>query len=558
MTKIIKKILCNSAAKERLINGIDQLADAVKVTLGPKGRCVVIGKQLGIPTVTKDGVTVANSIFLEDHFESMGCDLLKEAARQTAKIAGDGTTTAIILAQAFVKIGWQLITKKNKNPIFVAKNLEELSKVIISKIKELSQPVQTEDACISIATIAANNDKDLGKLIGQSVFSVGSKAPVIIEESNSLKSYSEIINGYSFNGGLRSPRYYNVPGREYWQGTDVSILIVDRPLSHDREIEQILDAHMKKNKFLFVICADCSEIVNSLLVINAINNKDWHYRLAASYAPEYGEQKIDVLNDIALLTGATIVTLDNSRPNRAISEKMLGHATFVKSSEKMTVVMNEDENKKEALDAWILDLEGKMEHESDDKKKEFLKDRIQKLKVGTLTLRIGGSTRYDVKERLDRVDDAVRASQCALDEGYLPGGGIALLKAADLIDYYKLLDPEKFDTEICSALLQALYCPLEQIIENAGLKEDQVEILDEISSIISNMTYGIDLCLNGTWQERLGDMIEKGIIDPTKVVCTAIEKAASIAAMILSTDALVADLTDVEAYNRMVNSGIRM
>jgi len=556
MTKIIKKILCDIPAKEALISGIDQIANAVKVTLGPKGRCVVIDKQLGIPTVTKDGVTVANSIFLEYHFESMGCELLKEAAKQTAKIAGDGTTTAIILAQAFVKIGWELITKKKKNPIWVAKNLENLAKIIVNEVRELSIPLLTEESCVSIATIAANNDKELGDLIGKSVFSVGSQTPVIVEESNSSNSYSEIINGYSFNGGLRSPRYYNVPGREYWQGGDVSILIVDRPLSHEKEIEAIVDAHIQKNKYLFIICADCSPIVDSLLVINATNNPKWHYRLAAAFAPEYGEQKLDVLNDIALLTGATIVTLDNSRPNRSISEKMLGKATFVKSSEKMTVVMNEDENKNTEIESWIIDLQGKMESELDPKKKEFLKDRIQKLKVGTLTLRIGGSTRYDVKERLDRVDDAVRASQCALDEGYVPGGGIALSRVSRKIRTTESLRITPYDKDIIGAFLDCLLAPLNQIIINAGFEDSINTIRNEIERI-NNSSYGIDLSRDCELGDMYCDMLEHHIIDPTKVVCTAVEKAASIAAMILSTDALIADLTDVEAYNRMVNSGMR-
>lgn len=548
MTKIVKKILNESHANKALFAGVNQLADAVKVTLGPSGRCVVIDKQLGIPGITKDGVTVANSIYLEDQFEAMGCEILKEAAKQTAKLAGDGTTTAIILAQALVN-GAHTLISNGKNPVFLAREFEKLCAATTDYIKkELSRQLFTSEECIAIATIAANNDKELGTLIGESVFKVGAKAPIIVEESHSLKSSSEMTLGYSVPSGLRSPFYYNVPGRDCWQGEDVSILIIERPFRSELEIEPIMDDHIKANKNLFIFCGDTSPIMDSLMVVNATRNPDWHYHLAASHSPDYGENRLEVLQDFAVLTGATLVTEDNSLPDRAIAASMLGKASFVKATEKMTVIRNDDAERKKAIENWIDNLEIRLASETDAKAIDFLKERIQKLKLGTVTLRIGGSSRYDVKERLDRVDDAVRASQCALEEGYVPGGGMTLVRAAQ---YAKLICKD-VPLETTAAFCEALHAPFKQILQNAGESAQYDQILNHLSSCNKNM--GVDLSDLNDDRPTYCDLIENNIVDPTKVVCTALAKACSISCTLITTSTLVADMTDVEGYNRMVNS----
>lgn len=550
MTKIVKKIVLNRHAQISLIAGIDQLAESVKVTLGPSGQCVVIDKQLGIPTLTKDGVTVAKSIYLEDPFESIGCELVKEAAKQTAQIAGDGTTTSIILVQSLMHEARILVNDQNLNAVFLARDFEKLAAAALSYIKkELSQELVTEDQCKSIATIAVNNDAELGDLIGEGVFKVGAHTPVLIEESHSLHSYSEMVEGFSFIGGLRSPFFYNIPGKEYWQETDVSILLMDMPLCAEIEVEHIINDHISKNKPLFVICSEVSPCIESLFVINATRQANWHYKLAAAHAPDYGENRTAVLEDIAVVTGATLVSLDNNQPNKSIRSPKLGKASFVRSSKKMTVLKNEDSARKIEIEKWIAELEARMGNEIDPKKKEFLKDRIQKLKVGTLTLKIGGATRYDVSERVFRVDDAVRAAQCAIEDGYVAGGGIALFKTSHMLPLLK----KGIAPAVMEAFCHALRAPFKQLLENAGLSSHYDTIAEELRHTI-DPNLGLDLSKQSDGEIIYRNLIQGNVVDPTKVVCTALDKAVSISCTIMTTASLVADLTDVEGYNRMVNS----
>jgi chaperonin GroEL len=523
-----KEISFNSDARAKLKAGVDQLADAVKVTLGPKGRNVVIAKQFGGPHITKDGVSVAKEVVLKDPMENLGAQMVKEVASKTADIAGDGTTTATVLAQALVSAGLKNVTA-GSNPIDLKRGMDKAVDAVVSALKTQSQEVGNDNEKIKqIASISANNDNTIGSLIAQAMKVVGNDGVITVEEAKGTQTEVKTVEGMQFDRGYLSPYFVTNQDKMTTEMDSPFILLVDKKISSMKELIPVLEPVVQSGQGLLIIAEDIDGEALSTLVVNRIRGS---LKIAAVKAPGFGEKRREMLDDLAALTGGTVVSEERGIMLSDVTMEMLGNAEKVEITKDKTTIIN-GSGEPATIAERVRQLRLSIENATSDYEKEKLQERLAKLAGGIAVLYIGAPTETEMKEKKDRVDDALAATRAAVEEGIVPGGGVALIRCASSLDAVVTVnDDEKLGVEIVRKALQS---PLYQIVTNAGGNGNVVVHFVEDGAA----SYGYNARTN-----EYGDMIDMGIIDPTKVTRTAIENAVSIASMILMTECVIVDET---------------
>ena len=526
-----KKLVYGDEARAKLKAGVDKLANAVKVTLGPRGREVILEKKWGSPVVTKDGVSVAKEIELTDPYENMAAQLVKEVASKTADVAGDGTTTATVLTQAIYEEGLKAIAS-GANPIYVKRGIDEAVKIIVEELKKISKPVTGRKEIEQVATISANNDPEIGKIIADAMEKVGKDGVITVEESKSAETVLEVTEGMQFDRGYLSP--YFVTNAEKMEAVleNPYILIYEKKINNIRELLPVLEKVVQTNRPLLIIAEDVEGEALATLVVNHIKGV---LRVCAVKAPGFGERRKAMLQDIAILTGGTAITEDLGIKLESVDLDMLGKADKVVVDKDNTTIIGGKGNP-EDIKARIEQIKKQIETTTSEYDKEKLQERLAKLAGGVAIIKVGAATEAELKEKKDRVDDAVHATKAAVEEGIVPGGGVALFRASRALCNVKEENPDKaWGIKIVK---NACKVPLKQIAYNAGF-EGSV-IIEKIKDV-DNINYGF----NAATGEYV-DMVEAGIIDPTKVVRTALQNAASIAGTMLTAECLVAEIKEKE------------
>jgi chaperonin GroEL len=521
-----KEVKFNAEAREKMLHGVDILANAVKVTLGPKGRNVVLEKNFGAPRVTKDGVTVAKEIELEDKFENMGAQMLREVASKTSDVAGDGTTTATVLAQAIVKEGAKAVAA-GANPMDVKRGIDLAVTAVVDELKAKSRKLTSNDEIAQIGTVSANGDHEIGKMIAQAMKKVGNEGVITVEEAKSLDTELEVVEGMQFDRGYISPYFVTNPEKMLVELEDPYILINEKKLSGLQPMLPLLESIVQSGKPLLVIAEEVEGEALATLVVNKLRGG---LKVAAVKAPGFGDRRKAMLEDIATLTGGDVISEDLGIKLENVTIAMLGCAKKVSIDKDNTTIVN-GAGKKSDIEARIKQIKLQIEETTSDYDKEKLQERLAKLAGGVAVIRVGGATETEVKERKDRVEDAMHATRAAVEEGILPGGGVALLRAFKVLEGLNVEnDDQKTGIRI---VRKALETPARQIASNAG--EDGSII---VGKIVDNSRYawGYD-AQTGSY----GDLVAEGIIDPTKVVRTALKDAASIAGLLITTEAMVAE-----------------
>ncbi len=521
-----KEVKFNAEAREKMLHGVDILANAVKVTLGPKGRNVVLEKSFGAPRVTKDGVTVAKEIELEDKFENMGAQMVREVASKTSDVAGDGTTTATVLAQAIVKEGAKSVAA-GANPMDVKRGIDLAVNAVIAELKAKSKKLTSNDEVAQIGTVSANGDREIGRMIAEAMKKVGNEGVITVEEAKSLETELEIVEGMQFDRGYVSPYFVTNPEKMLVELEDPYILINEKKLSGLQPMLPLLESVVQSGKPLLIIAEEVEGEALATLVVNRLRGG---LKVAAVKAPGFGDRRKATLEDIATLTGGNVISEDLGIKLENVTINMLGRAKKVSIDKDNTTIVN-GAGKKSDIEARIKQIKLQIEETTSDYDKEKLQERLAKLAGGVAVIRVGGATEAEVKERKDRVEDAMHATRAAVEEGILPGGGVALLRAFKVLDGLNLAnDDQKAGVRI---VRKALESPARQIVSNAG--EDGSLI---VGKIVENAryTWGYD-AQTGSY----GDLVAEGIIDPTKVVRTALQDAASIAGLLITTEAMVAE-----------------
>jgi chaperonin GroEL len=521
-----KEVKFNAEAREKMLHGVDILANAVKVTLGPKGRNVVLEKSFGAPRVTKDGVTVAKEIELEDKFENMGAQMLREVASKTSDVAGDGTTTATVLAQAIVKEGAKAVAA-GANPMDVKRGIDLAVTAVVDELKAKSRKLTSNDEIAQIGTVSANGDHEIGKMIAQAMKKVGNEGVITVEEAKSLDTELEVVEGMQFDRGYISPYFVTNPEKMLVELEDPYILINEKKLSGLQPMLPLLESIVQSGKPLLVIAEEVEGEALATLVVNKLRGG---LKVAAVKAPGFGDRRKAMLKDIATLTGGDVISEDLGIKLENVTIGMLGRAKKVSIDKDNTTIVN-GAGKKSDIEARIKQIKLQIEETTSDYDKEKLQERLAKLAGGVAVIRVGGATETEVKERKDRVEDAMHATRAAVEEGILPGGGVALLRAFKVLEGLNVEnDDQKTGIRI---VRKALETPARQIASNAG--EDGSII---VGKIVDNSRYawGYD-AQTGSY----GDLVAEGIIDPTKVVRTALQDAASIAGLLITTEAMVAE-----------------
>jgi len=521
-----KQIEFNSDARVKLKAGVDALANAVKTTLGPKGRNVVIGKKFGAPHVTKDGVSVAKEVELKDPIENMGAQMVKEVASKTADIAGDGTTTATVLAQALVTAGLKHVAA-GANPIDLKRGMDKAVDAVVAELKELSQEVGIDtDKVNQVATVSANNDDTIGSLIAEAIKVVGRDGVITVEEAKGTETEVRTVEGMQFDRGYLSPYFITNQEKLTVEMDNPYVLLVDGKVSSMKELLPVLEPVVQSGRGLLIIAEDVDGDALGTLVVNRIRGA---LKIAAVKAPGFGDKRKAMLEDLAVLLGATVVSEEAGYKLAEVDTEVLGTCEKVDISKDKTTIIN-GFGESEKVQARIDSIRTEIENTKSDYDKEKLQERLAKLAGGVAVLYIGAPTEVEMKEKKDRVDDALAATRAAVEEGIVPGGGVALIRCSSALDQVKTVNAdEQFGVDIVRDSLSA---PLYQIISNAGGNGNVVVhfVADGTES------YGYNARTN-----EYGDMIEMGIIDPTKVTRTAIENAASIASMILMTECVIVD-----------------
>jgi chaperonin GroEL len=521
-----KEVKFNAEAREKMLHGVDILANAVKVTLGPKGRNVVLEKNFGAPRVTKDGVTVAKEIELEDKFENMGAQMLREVASKTSDVAGDGTTTATVLAQAIVKEGAKAVAA-GANPMDVKRGIDLAVTAVVDELRAKSRKLTSNDEIAQIGTVSANGDHEIGKMIAQAMKKVGNEGVITVEEAKSLDTELEVVEGMQFDRGYISPYFVTNPEKMLVELEGPYILINEKKLSGLQPMLPLLESIVQSGKPLLVIAEEVEGEALATLVVNKLRGG---LKVAAVKAPGFGDRRKAMLEDIATLTGGDVISEDLGIKLENVTIAMLGRAKKVSIDKDNTTIVN-GAGKKSDIEARIKQIKLQIEETTSDYDKEKLQERLAKLAGGVAVIRVGGATETEVKERKDRVEDAMHATRAAVEEGILPGGGVALLRAFKVLEGLNVEnDDQKTGIRI---VRKALETPARQIASNAG--EDGSII---VGKIVDNSRYawGYD-AQTGSY----GDLVAEGIIDPTKVVRTALKDAASIAGLLITTEAMVAE-----------------
>jgi chaperonin GroEL len=513
-------------ARERMLRGVDILANAVKVTLGPKGRNVVIEKSFGAPRITKDGVTVAKEIELEDKFENMGAQMLKEVASKTADLAGDGTTTATVLAQAIVREGAKSVAA-GSNPMDLKRGIDLAVAKIIDDLKTNSKKV-TKDQIAQVGTISANGDEVVGKKIAEAMDKVGSEGVITVEESKTLDFELDVVEGMQFDRGYLSPYFITNADKMIAELESPYILIHEKKLSGLQAMLPVLEAVVQSGKPLLIIAEDVEGEALATLVVNKLRGG---LKVAAVKAPGFGDRRKAMLEDIAVLTGGTVISEDLGIKLETVTLEMLGRAKKVTIDKENTTIVD-GAGKKTDIEARVKQIKAQIEETTSDYDREKLQERLAKLAGGVAVIKVGGATEVEVKERKDRVDDALHATRAAVEEGIVPGGGVALLRAAKSLDSLK---PENDDQKVgINIVRKALQSPARQIAANAG--EDGSVI---VGKILENSKYAYGY---NAQSHEYGDLYAQGVIDPTKVVRCALQDAASVSGLLITTEAMIADV----------------
>ena len=529
-----KEIKYNVEARELLKEGVDALSNAVKVTLGPKGRNVIIDKKFGAPQVTKDGVTVAKEVELEDAIPNMGAQMVKEVASKTNDDAGDGTTTATVLAQAMIGVGLKNVTA-GANPMDLKRGIDKAVGVVVDSLKKQSQTVGTDFAKIEqVATISANNDGTIGKLIAEAMGKVNKEGVITVEESKTAETYSEVVEGMQFDRGYVTP--YMVTDNDKMEAVidDALILITDKKISNIQEILPVLEAVLNAGKKLVIIADDIEGEALATIILNKLRGT---FTCVCVKAPGFGDRRKEMLQDIAILTGGQVISTDLGMELKDTTLAQLGHARQVKVTKETTTIV-EGAGAKDDIQSRIAQIRAQIETTTSEYDKEKLQERLAKLSGGVAVIKVGAATETEMKEKKLRIEDALNATRAAVEEGVVAGGGTAYVVASKAAQATaaKLSGDEKTGANIIAAALRAPIC---QIAANAGV--EGAVILDKVSKSKS-VNYGYDAA-----HDTFGDMIDNGIVDPTKVTRSALENAASVAAMVLTTESLVADLPEPPA-----------
>jgi len=522
-----KEVKFSVDARDRMLRGVDILANAVKVTLGPKGRNVVIDKSFGAPRITKDGVTVAKEIELEDKFENMGAQMVREVASKTNDLAGDGTTTATVLAQAIVKEGAKSVAA-GMNPMDLKRGIDLAVEAVVADLKKNSKKITSNEEVAQVGTISSNGDTEIGKFLADAMKRVGNEGVITVEEAKSLETELDVVEGMQFDRGYISPYFVTNADKMRVEMDDAYILINEKKLSSLNEMLPVLEAVVQSGKPLVIIAEEVEGEALATLVVNKLRGG---LKVAAVKAPGFGDRRKAMLQDIAILTGGTAISEDLGIKLENVTLNMLGRAKKVMIDKENTTIVN-GAGKKADIEARVGQIKAQIEETTSDYDKEKLQERLAKLAGGVAVIRVGGATEVEVKEKKDRVDDAMHATRAAVEEGVLPGGGVALLRAVKALARVKPdNDDQRTGVEIVKKAIQA---PARQIALNAG--EDGSVI---VGKILENDSYsfGFD-AQSGNYV----DMVKKGIIDPTKVVRTALQDAASVAALLITTEAMVAEL----------------
>jgi chaperonin GroEL len=521
-----KEVKFSVDARDSMLRGIDTLAHAVRVTLGPKGRNVVLDKSFGAPRITKDGVTVAKEIELEDKFENMGAQMVREVASKTSDQAGDGTTTATVLAHAIVREGAKAVAA-GMNPMDLKRGVDLAVEAIVADLQKNSKNVTSNEEIAQVGTISANGDAEIGRFIADAMKKVGNEGVITVEEAKSLETELEVVEGMQFDRGYISPYFVTNADKMRVEMDDPYILIYEKKLSGLQELLPLLEAVVQTSKPLVIIAEDIEGEALATLVVNKLRGG---LKVAAVKAPGFGDRRKAMLEDIAILTGGTMVSADLGIKLENVTISMLGRAKKVMIDKENTTLVG-GAGKKADIQARMAQLKAQIEETTSDYDREKLQERLAKLAGGVAVLRVGGATEIEVKERKDRVDDAMHATRAAVEEGILPGGGVALLRAGELLKKVRTQnDDQKTGVEI---VRKAISWPARQIAINAG--EDGSIVVGKILEK-DTYAYGYDAQAG-----EYGNLISKGIIDPTKVVRAALQGAASVAGLLITTEAMVAE-----------------
>jgi chaperonin GroEL len=522
-----KDVRFSSDARERMLRGVDILANAVRVTLGPKGRNVVLDKSFGAPRVTKDGVTVAKDIELEDKFENMGAQMVREVASKTSDKAGDGTTTATVLAHSIVREGAKFVAS-GMNPMDLKRGIDLAVVEAVRDIEKRAKKIKSSEEVAQVGTVSSNGDKSIGEMIAKAMQKVGNEGVITVEEAKSLETELDVVEGMQFDRGYLSPYFITNAEKMIAELEDPYILIHEKKLSTLQPMLPVLEAVVQTGKPLVIIAEDVEGEALATLVVNKLRGG---LKVAAVKAPGFGDRRKAMLEDIAILTGGQMIAEDLGIKLESVTVAMLGRAKRVRIEKENTTIIDGNGKKKD-IEGRVAQIKAQIEETTSDYDREKLQERLAKLAGGVAVIRVGGATEVEVKEKKDRVDDALNATRAAVEEGIVPGGGVALLRARQAVGK---LHSDNVDVQAgIKIVLKALESPLRQIVENAGVEGSIV--VNRINEHKSQ-THGFN-----AQTEQYVDLIEAGIVDPTKVVRTALQDAASVAGLLITTEAMIAEV----------------
>ncbi|EAQ06165.1 chaperonin GroEL [Yoonia vestfoldensis SKA53] len=534
MQMAAKEVKFGTDARNRMLKGVNILADAVKVTLGPKGRNVVIDKSFGAPRITKDGVSVAKEIELEDKFENMGAQMVKEVANRTNDEAGDGTTTATVLAQAIVREGMKSVAA-GMNPMDLKRGIDLATSKVVEAIKAAARPVNDSDEVAQVGTISANGESEIGRQIADAMQKVGNEGVITVEENKGLETETVVVEGMQFDRGYLSPYFVTNPEKMTVELEDAIILLHEKKLSSLQPMVPLLESVIQSGKPLLIISEDVEGEALATLVVNKLRGG---LKIAAVKAPGFGDRRKAMLQDIAILTGGQVISEDLGMKLENVTIDMLGSAKRISITKDETTIVDGAGNKAE-IEARVAQIRGQIEDTSSDYDREKLQERVAKLAGGVAVIRVGGMSEVEVKERKDRVDDALNATRAAVQEGVVVGGGVALIQAGKVLEGLKGANS---DQDVGIAIIRkAIEAPLRQIAENSGV--DGSVVAGKIRES-NDKSFGFN-----AQTEEYGDMFKFGVIDPAKVVRTALQDAASVAGLLITTEAMIADKPSKDSGN---------
>jgi len=534
-----KEVQFGSGARQRMVEGVNILANAVKVTLGPKGRNVVLDKAFGAPTITKDGVSVAKEIELEDKFENMGAQMVKEVASQTSDIAGDGTTTATVLAQGILSEGLKAVAA-GMNPMDLKRGIDKAVVVAVDELQKLSKPCADAKSIAQVGTISANSDEEIGQVIADAMDKVGKEGVITVEEGTGLQNELDVVEGMQFDRGYLSPYFVTNQQSMTAELEDPFILIFDKKISNIRELLPLLEGVAKAGKPLVIIAEDVEGEALATLVVNSIRGI---VKVAAVKAPGFGDRRKAMLQDIAILTGGQVISEEVGLSLEKATLDDLGTAKKIQISKDETTIVDGAGAAKE-IEARVTQIRSQLEETSSDYDREKLQERVAKLAGGVAVIKVGAATEMEMKEKKARVEDALHATRAAVEEGVVPGGGVALVRAIQAI---KDLTADNHDQDVgINIARRAMEEPLRQIISNAG---------DEASVVVNKVAEGTGAFGYNAATGEYGDMLEMGILDPTKVTRSALQNAASVSGLMITTEAMVAELPQEEGAAPMPDMG---